>query len=202
MKCLREASEKLGRNVVYEEGRFRVALRVFASSHQTSLQALSPNNEFDNFKQRLLDGKNSRIEWLSKDDLSAAERFDPKKITFPRASELQMGQIQTSLRQYYRNALLDVEKSIEDMSDAELFLRENKKSGKITRLPYVLLVTQGLDTGPLLRHWRKPLVSRIPDKAPLESKDKDVTRFKLKGTISTNGLILLAYGTAQTKRQP
>ncbi|ORZ26284.1 hypothetical protein BCR41DRAFT_348054, partial [Lobosporangium transversale] len=41
------------------------------------------------------------------------------------------------------------------------------------------------------------------DKVSLQSQDKDLTRFKLKGTISTNGLVLnlLAYDTTQTKRQ-
>ncbi|ORZ26622.1 hypothetical protein BCR41DRAFT_347648 [Lobosporangium transversale] len=41
------------------------------------------------------------------------------------------------------------------------------------------------------------------DKVSLLSQDKDLTRFKLKGTISTNGLVLnlLAYDTTQTKRQ-
>ncbi|ORZ09032.1 hypothetical protein BCR41DRAFT_358766, partial [Lobosporangium transversale] len=41
------------------------------------------------------------------------------------------------------------------------------------------------------------------DIVSLQSQDKDITRFKLKGTISTNGLVLnlLAYDTTQTKRQ-
>ncbi|ORZ05169.1 hypothetical protein BCR41DRAFT_362042, partial [Lobosporangium transversale] len=41
------------------------------------------------------------------------------------------------------------------------------------------------------------------DKVSLQSQDKDLTRFKLKGTISTNGLVLnlLAYDTTQAKRQ-
>ncbi|ORZ04289.1 hypothetical protein BCR41DRAFT_425963, partial [Lobosporangium transversale] len=57
---LREASKVLGRNVASEEGRFSVALRIFTSGHQTSAQALPSNNEFDNFKQRLLNGKDLR----------------------------------------------------------------------------------------------------------------------------------------------
>ncbi|ORY94310.1 hypothetical protein BCR41DRAFT_402439 [Lobosporangium transversale] len=52
-----EAGENLGRNVASEEGRFRVASRVFTSGHQTSAQALPSNNEFDNLKQRLLNAK-------------------------------------------------------------------------------------------------------------------------------------------------
>ncbi|ORZ26602.1 hypothetical protein BCR41DRAFT_393217 [Lobosporangium transversale] len=38
-----------------------------------------------------------------------------------------MSQVQASLRQHYRNAVFDVEKTNEDMSDIEFFLRENKK---------------------------------------------------------------------------
>ncbi|ORZ05748.1 hypothetical protein BCR41DRAFT_177250 [Lobosporangium transversale] len=57
---LREASKVLGRNAASEEGRFRVALRIFTSGHQTSAQALPLNNEFDSFKQRLLNGKDLR----------------------------------------------------------------------------------------------------------------------------------------------
>ncbi|ORZ07517.1 hypothetical protein BCR41DRAFT_399663 [Lobosporangium transversale] len=57
---LREASKVLGRNAASEEGRFRVALRIFTSGHQTSAQALPLNNEFDNFKQRLLNGEDLR----------------------------------------------------------------------------------------------------------------------------------------------
>ncbi|ORZ27893.1 hypothetical protein BCR41DRAFT_392351 [Lobosporangium transversale] len=57
---LREASKMLGRNAASEEGHFRVALRVFTSGYQTSAQALPSNNEFDNFKQRLLNGRGLR----------------------------------------------------------------------------------------------------------------------------------------------
>ncbi|ORZ21924.1 hypothetical protein BCR41DRAFT_350238 [Lobosporangium transversale] len=41
------------------------------------------------------------------------------------------------------------------------------------------------------------------DKVSLQSQDKDLTRFKLKGTVSTNGLVLnlLAYDTTQTKKR-
>ncbi|ORZ10974.1 hypothetical protein BCR41DRAFT_357282 [Lobosporangium transversale] len=47
------------------------------------------------------------------------------------------------------------------------------------------------------------MVRGYQDKVSLQSQDKDLTRFKLKGTISTNGLVLnlLAYDTTQTKRQ-
>ncbi|ORZ27102.1 hypothetical protein BCR41DRAFT_347427 [Lobosporangium transversale] len=47
------------------------------------------------------------------------------------------------------------------------------------------------------------MVRGYQDKVSLQPQDKDLTRFKLKGTISTNGLVLnlLAYDTTQTKRQ-
>ncbi|ORZ11289.1 hypothetical protein BCR41DRAFT_356977 [Lobosporangium transversale] len=47
------------------------------------------------------------------------------------------------------------------------------------------------------------MVNGYRDKVSLQSQDKGITRFKLKGTISTNGLVpnLLAYDTTQTKRQ-
>ncbi|ORZ16718.1 hypothetical protein BCR41DRAFT_353007 [Lobosporangium transversale] len=47
------------------------------------------------------------------------------------------------------------------------------------------------------------MVHGYRDKVFLQSQDKDITRFKLKETISTNGLVLnlLAYDTTQTKRQ-
>ncbi|ORZ10908.1 hypothetical protein BCR41DRAFT_357186 [Lobosporangium transversale] len=46
------------------------------------------------------------------------------------------------------------------------------------------------------------MVRGYQDKVSLQSQDKDLTRFKLKGTISTNGLVLnlLAYDTTQTKK--
>ncbi|ORZ23669.1 hypothetical protein BCR41DRAFT_420248 [Lobosporangium transversale] len=43
--------------------------------------------------------------------------FDSKKISFPRVSELLMGQAQTSLRQHYRNTMFIVDKTNEDISD-------------------------------------------------------------------------------------
>ncbi|ORZ19175.1 hypothetical protein BCR41DRAFT_351678, partial [Lobosporangium transversale] len=47
------------------------------------------------------------------------------------------------------------------------------------------------------------MVHGYRDKVSLQSQDKDITRFNLKGTISTNGLVLnlLAYDTTQTTRQ-
>ncbi|ORZ23856.1 hypothetical protein BCR41DRAFT_394173 [Lobosporangium transversale] len=47
------------------------------------------------------------------------------------------------------------------------------------------------------------MVHGYRDKVSLQSLDKVITRFKLEGTISTNGLVLnlLAYDTTQTKRQ-
>ncbi|KAF9898200.1 hypothetical protein BX616_004354, partial [Lobosporangium transversale] len=51
--------------------------------------------------------------------LGDVQGFDPKKISFPRASELLMGQVQTSLRQHYRNAMgFSFEKSTSKKTDA------------------------------------------------------------------------------------
>ncbi|ORZ14420.1 hypothetical protein BCR41DRAFT_354842 [Lobosporangium transversale] len=85
------------------------------------------------------------------------------------------------------------------MSDIEFFFAGEQKSEKILRLSYALLVTRALfcDIG------GDRMVLGYQDKVSLQSQDKDLTRFKLKGTISTNGLVLnlLAYDTTQTKRQ-
>ncbi|ORZ14944.1 hypothetical protein BCR41DRAFT_386782 [Lobosporangium transversale] len=225
---LREASKVLGRNAASEEGRFRVALRVFTSGHQTSAQALPLNSEFDNFKQRLLNGKDLRHRM-------AQQRRAQRR--------------RTMLRGLITATAFDVEKTNEDMSDIEFFLRENKKVKKYSDFPtspwppgYVYLSEHVLVDILWANEDTKQLLERIlpldnpsktamfecvqgtkgvliqalfcdiggdrmvlgyRDKVSLQSQGKDLTRFKLKGTISTNGLVLnlLAYDTTQTKRQ-
>ncbi|ORZ11721.1 hypothetical protein BCR41DRAFT_356821 [Lobosporangium transversale] len=113
------------------------------------------------------------------------------------------------------------------MSDIEFFLRENKKVKKYSDFPTppVDILWANEDTKQLLERilplnnlprlqWvliqalfcdigGDRMVRGYQDKVSLQSQDKDLTRFKLKGTISTNGLVLnlLAYDTTQTKRQ-
>ncbi|ORZ16775.1 hypothetical protein BCR41DRAFT_353162 [Lobosporangium transversale] len=117
------------------------------------------------------------------------------------------------------------------MSDIEFFLRENKKVKKYSDFPtsswsprYVYLSEHALVDVLWANEDTKQLLERIlpldnpsktamfecdrmilgyRDKVSLQSQDKDLTRFKLKGTISTNGLVLnlLAYDTTQTKKQ-
>ncbi|ORZ09686.1 hypothetical protein BCR41DRAFT_388215 [Lobosporangium transversale] len=133
------------------------------------------------------------------------------------------------LRRLITATAFDVEKTNEDMSDIEFFLRENKKVKKYSDFPtspwspgYVYLSEHALvdilwaneDTKQLLERilpLNNPsktamfecVIAWYRDKVSLQSQDKDITRFKLKGTISTNGLVLnlLAYDTTQRKRQ-
>ncbi|ORZ28206.1 hypothetical protein BCR41DRAFT_383079 [Lobosporangium transversale] len=153
------------------------------------------------------------------------------------------------LRRLITATAFDVEKTNEDMSDIEFFLRENKKVKKYSDFPtsswspgYVYLSEHALVDILWANEDTKQLLERIlpldnpsktamfecvqgtkgvliqalfcdiggdrmvlgyRDKVSLQSQDKELTRFKLKGTISTNGLVLnlLAYDTTQTKRQ-